>query len=490
MTRTTIKTLVILGLSLTVSQTAWAQDSAELSFQNSEVELQTLPMGDGTCTLEVDAVTFESSPPGFVVDSIVVTGGDQTIELDPLYPAEECDAVDGTLICGPAWEMSDESGFFASVSAPTGTSTYEVYQYTTSPKGKKLKQQEQVTLDCPCWLRWDLNDDGVVSTADLLLLLQIYGTSVEGTPNADLDVNGDAMIGSMELIDFLAQIGAGCEENEEPEDPCTPGAMWLSVQSLSSTGCHFVGEEQGDIAGYSVASAGDVDGDGLDDLLIGAPRNGDGGEHAGKAYLLLGSSLGSSSTIDLSAADYAFVGEHAGDRTGHSVASAGDVDGDGLDDLVIGAPHNDDGGESAGKAYLVLGSSLGSSSTINLSDADYALVGENVGDIAGYSVASAGDVDGDGLDELLVGAQGNDDGGEHAGKAYLLLGSSLGSTSTIYLSDADYAFVGENAGDGSGKSVASAGDVDGDGLDDLLIGAAHNVDGGESAGKAYLLISP
>lgn len=128
-------------------------------------------------------------------------------------------------------------------------------------------------------------------------------------------------------------------------------------------------------------------------------------------------------------------------------------------------------------------------SSNSLALADYSFVGENIYDVAGLTVSSAGDVDGDGLDDLLVGAVGNNDGGESAGKAYLILGSSLGSASDIDLSDTDYSFVGENSDDQSGMAVSSAGDVDGDGLDDLLVGAVGNDDGDNQAGKAYLILS-
>jgi hypothetical protein len=138
-----------------------------------------------------------------------------------------------------------------------------------------------------------------------------------------------------------------------------------------------------------------------------------------------------------------------------------------------------------GNAYLILGASLGTTGEIDLSLADYSFVGENIFDYAGISVSSAGDVDGDGLDDLLVGASRNGDGGGGAGKVYLILGASLGMSSTIDLSAADYSFMGESEGDYAGSSVSSAGDVDGDGLDDILVGAYFSGD----AGKAYLILS-
>ncbi len=150
-------------------------------------------------------------------------------------------------------------------------------------------------------------------------------------------------------------------------------------------------------------------------------RNDDGGSNAGKVYLLLGSTLAAStaSTIDLSQADFAFIGENSYDHAGTSVNVGGDVDGDGLDDIVVGAYNNSDGGSKAGKVYLLLGSTLAAStaSTIDLSQADFAFIGENISDLAGNSVSTAGDVDGDGRDYLLVGARSNDDGGFDAAAA-------------------------------------------------------------------------
>ena len=308
------------------------------------------------------------------------------------------------------------------------------------------------------------------------------GVSVSSAGDVDGDGLDDLLVGAYDNGDGGS--GAGKVYIILGASLGTTAKIDLSLADYS-----FVGENGSDAAGWSVSSAGNVDGDGRDDILVGAPYNGDGGSSAGKTYLILGASLGSSSEIDLSDADYSFVGENAYDYAGRAVSSAGDVDGDGLDDLLVGAPFNGDSGTYAGKAYLILGASLGATAEIDLADADYSFVAESANDLAGFSVSNAGDVDGDDLDDLLVGAYGSNDGGTAAGKAYLILGASLGTTSEIDLEDADYSFVGEDSPDYAGWSVSSAGDVDGDGLDDILVGAYQNDDGGNEAGKAYLILS-
>ena len=212
----------------------------------------------------------------------------------------------------------------------------------------------------------------------------------------------------------------------------------IEPDSLSYSHYSFIGEMYDDFSGYSVSSAGDVDGDGLDDIIIGATGNDDGGgfiwaaeSGAGKTYLILGSSLMENSSIDLSNADYAFIGENKLDSSGSILSGAGDVDGDDLDDIIIGVPSNSNNGAFSGKVYLILGSSLGESSTIDLSNADYSFSSDKAFEWFGTSVSSAGDVDGDGLDDIIIGAYGNNDGGDYAGKTYLILGSSLGEESTI-----------------------------------------------------------
>ena len=249
----------------------------------------------------------------------------------------------------------------------------------------------------------------------------------------------------------------------------------------------FIGESPDDYAGYWVSTAGDVDGDGLDDVLVGAYDDDDMGRSAGAGYLILGSSLDLHGAFDLSVADYKIVGEDEGDWAGFVVETAGDIDGDGTPDILVGAYGVDDRGPTTGAVYVVLSGSIGATGTISLSDADYKIIGESERDYAGYALSSAGDIDGDGLDDILVGASGQEAGGRFAGAAYVILASSLATDPPTDLSKADYKFVGETEEDWAGYSVSGAGDVDGDGLADLLIGADGD-DGGSQAHASYLIL--
>ncbi len=267
------------------------------------------------------------------------------------------------------------------------------------------------------------------------------------------------------------------------------------------------GETRGDHSGVSVSCAGDVNGDGLDDLIVGA-RHADpnGKSNAGKSYVVFGKADGSA--IDLGAiADannpiggFVINGAAAGDKNGISVSSAGDVNGDGLDDLIVGATHADlNGKKDVGKSYVVFGKA--DSSAINLStiatgnsSGGFVINGEEANDWSGISVSSAGDVNGDGLDDLIVGAAHADLSGKlDAGKSYVVFGkadSSAINLSTIAASNSLGGFVinGEETNDWSGLSVSSAGDVNGDGLDDLIVGAGRaNLNGKSNVGKSYVV---
>lgn len=245
--------------------------------------------------------------------------------------------------------------------------------------------------------------------------------------------------------------------------------------TLTDADTRYLGGRAYDFAGCSVAGAGDVNDDGFDDMLIGAYGNDAAGDSAGRAHLVLGAETPASGNLSTDAIQY--TGEAGGDIAGFVVAGAGDYDGDGHDDMIIGADAADG---SAGAAYLILGTTDTPSMSLAVADARYA--GAVAGDHAGTSVGGGGDVNADGYNDLLIGAVGADFGAPEAGAAYLVLGAStpdaggLESVATL--------LYDEVADAAAGRAVAIVGDVDLDGFDDMLVGAYHT---DASTGAAHLI---
>jgi hypothetical protein len=223
--------------------------------------------------------------------------------------------------------------------------------------------------------------------------------------------------------------------------------------------------------GVSVGTAGDVNGDGYDDVIVGAYTYDHGQTDEGRAYVYYGSAAGLSTTPNWTAeSDQAFS------YFGVSVGTAGDVNGDGYDDVIVGAHFYDHGEGDEGRAFVYLGSAAGLSTTLN-----WRAESDQVAAHFGSSVGTAGDVNGDGYDDVIVGAYTYDDGQDNEGRAFVFHGSATGLSSV-----ADWTAESDQAGAQFGNSVGTAGDVNGDGYDDAIVGASQYDNGQLFQGRAYV----
>ena len=369
--------------------------------------------------------------------------------------------------------------------------------------------------------------------SDLAPVATIDGTVAEATPAQTQSITEGQAPRLSEQVDLQSYEVAQSSDNSSNEVgdalatsmSAAPGAMALlgmlmtsdqpaSAPSYSSYSIRFDGIDENDYSGWKVSGAGDVDNDGLSDLLISGTWADPGGlNKAGETYLIFGSAFAlgtdephSSLTLGLDQLNGAngikFIGIDADDESAYALSSGGDMDGDGFDDILIGA-HAADGAK--GEAYIVFGSYINAlkdaqTSSVNLGvlDGERGLVVFDSGaaddDVLTLddSLSSAGDVDGDGLDDLLIAAP-DAMGGD--GEAYVVFGSHIkalkqSSTKDLDLAalDGDTGILIESAEAGSmtGRAVERAGDVDGDGLADIIIGAPY-ADLADNNGAAYLV---
>jgi hypothetical protein len=322
-----------------------------------------------------------------------------------------------------------------------------------------------------------------------------------GSVSAAGDVNGDGLadllIGAFRA-DSAADTNIG--KSYVVFGKTTSAAIDLSDVANGTGGFAINGQSASDYSGGSVSSAGDVNGDGLADIIIGA-LNADpiAGTSAGKSYVIFGKTSGA--TIDLSAVSagtggFVINGQSAGDRSSISVSAAGDVNGDGLADVVVGAQSaTPAAGSYAGKSYVVFGKTSGTAidlSAISAGTGGFVINGQCALDGSGISVSAAGDVNGDGLADMIIGANDADPAaGSKAGKSYVVFGKTSSAAvdlSAIETGTGGFVINGQCTGDENGGSVSTAGDMNGDGLADLIVGAAFSdPSAGASAGKGYVI---
>lgn len=381
----------------------------------------------------------------------VYLGGASGIDLSTELEFTGADVASGTNFgrsVSPAGDVNgdgyDDVVVGSSVSTSNSKDRGAAYVYFGSASGIDVTTETQLVDSSENWMEY-------------------YGWAVSGAGDLDNDGYDDLIVG--ELLD------------------ANNGSAFIhygSATGVDATRYDVLTASDGasqDRFGAAVAAAGDLDGDGYDDVVVGAYSDDIAGSDEGSLYAYYGSSSG----IDLTREDKLTASDGAtNDRLGFSVAGAGDLDGDGYDDIVAGAyrhAHTTGGGA----AYVYYGSATG----VDI-DTEQKVTATNttLSQQFGYSVSGVGDVDGDGYGDVVVGDNSEDNAdGVGTGGALLYHGGPEGldtdRESRVWASDGA-------AGDNFGQAVAGAGDVDGDGLDDLIIGAPSDQDAGSWTGAAYV----
>jgi hypothetical protein len=279
-----------------------------------------------------------------------------------------------------------------------------------------------------------------------------------------------------------------------------PATIDVNALADGSGGFAILGNNAGDRLGYSVSSAGDINGDGFDDIVIGAPGSSFTNPSEGAAYVVFGHSGGFPGTIDLDDLEvgiggFVVLGQQESGEFGVAVSSAGDINGDGFDDLVIGAWLDDAlGRPDAGNAYILYGHAGAFPAQVN---PDAVLHGAENVDLTGFSVSNAGDINGDGFDDIIIGAVGGDGPGNSrpgAGDSYVVFGTDTGlpaamDLANIALGIGGFVIYGDDNVD-EAALVSAAGDLNGDGYDDLIVAATGGDgpgDAGNNVGEVYVI---
>ena len=263
----------------------------------------------------------------------------------------------------------------------------------------------------------------------------------------------------------------------------------LGTVEINDSTVNGPGLDDGDWYGFSIASPGDLDGDKVSDIAVGALGNDGGGSDRGAVHISFLNADGSvKNTAEINDSTPNGPSLISGDYYGRSIASLGDLDGDGVSDIAVGAFFDDAGGTNRGAVHISFLNSDGSvKNTVEINDSTANGPSLATNDNYGTSIASLGDLDGDGVVDIAVGARGDDAGGTKRGAVHISFLNSDGSVkNTVEINDSTANGPSLADNDRYGISIASPGDLDGDGVSDIAVGAFFDDAGGTNRGAVHI----